>query len=95
LCENLQITVYKGEDRFQQNYVRGVAQHDLEVSHIADGRCGTEVILKPDSAIFGNIVFSPEILCDWLVDRAAGIADFEFDVRNIVSLSRKLCKPPS
>lgn len=79
LCETLQITVNRAGDKFQQNYVRGVAQHNLTIS---DAACvsGTEIILKPDTALFGDTKFSQEMLYDWLKNRTACIANFEFNV---------------
>ena len=73
LCETLQITVSKGSRQFLQTYVRGVAQHDLIVNDIT---CvsGTEVIFKPDTAIFGEAEFSEAVLRSWLEANAAGIA---------------------
>jgi len=79
LCETFQITVSREGSRFQQNYVRGVAQHDLIVN---DAECGsgTEIVLKPDTAIFGDAVFSRKIIYEWLADRGEGIENFEFGV---------------
>ena len=79
LCETFQITVSREGSRFQQNYVRGVAQHDLMIS---DAACdsGTEIIFKPDTAIFSEAVFSRKIIYEWLEDRGEGIENFEFDV---------------
>ena len=59
LCENLRINVYRDSNCYSQDYVRGIAQHDVncyEMEHPS----GTEVILKPDSLIFGDIRFSVE-----------------------------------
>ena len=80
LCEVLQITVNRDGDRFQQNYVRGIAQHDLSIS---DAVCasGTEIILKPDTAIFGDMEFSQDALYSWLKDKSEDIANFVFDVK--------------
>ena len=79
LCECLQITVNREGSKFQQNYVRGVAQHDIMINKAACDS-GTEIIFKPDTAIFGDIEFSQEILYNWLKDRTAGINKLEFDV---------------
>ena len=83
LCEFLQITVIRGGDMFQQNYVRGVAQHDLVVSDCVHGHGhggGTEIILKPDTAIFGDTTFSQAIICNWLKEKSAGVSNFVYDV---------------
>ncbi|MCL2388196.1 MAG: helix-turn-helix domain-containing protein [Defluviitaleaceae bacterium] len=81
LCEALQITVKRGGDKFQQNYVRGVAQHDLIVSDAECGVSGTEIVFKPDTAIFSDTKFSQEMVYDWLKDNTAGVDNFEFNLR--------------
>lgn len=68
LCESLQILVKRDGKAFRQDYVRGIAQHELYVDRL-EGQSGTEIILKPDSSIFGNEVFSIEILNDWIEQR--------------------------
>ena len=67
LCESLQITVWRNGNIYQQDYVRGVSQHalttkpnDSQISH------GTQIILKPDSVIFEDAVFSTEKLERWV-----------------------------
>ena len=79
LCETLQITVHRDGNQFRQDYVRGVAQHDLSVSD-AVYSSGTEIILKPDTAIFGDTKFSSEILNSWLKDKSANMNNFTFNV---------------
>ena len=80
LCETLQITVYRGGNAYKQSYVRGVAQHNLIVS---DATCpsGTHVILRPDTAIFGDTAFLREEICNWLKNKTAGIVGLKYDVR--------------
>jgi len=79
LCETLQITVSKGDQQFLQTYVRGIAQHDLIVNNLA---CtpGTEVIFKPDTAIFGEPVFSQAVLRNWLAANTAGIESLNYEI---------------
>ena len=36
---------------------------------------GTEIILKPDTVIFGDMAFSQEILCDWIKEKSADIGN--------------------
>lgn len=65
LCERLQVNVYRNGKWFQQEYVRGIAQHDVickELEHAS----GTEMILKPDRLIFGETLFSTEVIREWL-----------------------------
>ena len=65
LCENLQVKVFRDGKYFCQDYVRGVAQHDLNVGdceHVS----GTTILMKPDSLIFGELIFSKEKINNWL-----------------------------
>lgn len=65
LCESLHIAVDRNGNQYQQDYCRGVAQHDLQISN-SIRISGTEIVLKPDTAIFGETAFSQEILSRWL-----------------------------
>ena len=76
LSESLQITVWRNGNIYRQDYVRGVPQHaltaktnDSEIEH------GTQIILKPDSVIFEDAVFSKEKLQSWLKDNYQELAD--------------------
>ncbi len=69
LCESLHITVDRGGNRFQQDYIRGIAQHDLQISD-SSRTSGTEIILKPDTVIFGETGFSEGILRDWVKEKS-------------------------
>lgn len=65
LCESLQINVYRDGICYSQDYVRGIAQHDVtycEMKHPS----GTEIILKPDSLIFGDTKFSVDMIKEWV-----------------------------
>lgn len=65
LCENLRINVYRDSNCYSQDYARGIAQHDVnscEMEHSS----GTEIILKPDSRIFGDIRFSTDMIQKWI-----------------------------
>lgn len=72
LCEHLQVTVYRNGTYFHQDYIRGIAQHELIVT---DSRhaTGMEITLKPDPAIFGNTAFSDELIYKWLKEHSIGI----------------------
>lgn len=70
LCESLQINVYRNGMWFQQDYVRGIAQHEVickEQEHLS----GTEMVLKPDRQIFGDTEFSVEVIKDWVQENIA------------------------
>ena len=69
LCESLQVNVYRNGTWFWQDYVRGIAQHEImcrEMEHAS----GTEIICKPDTAIFGELAFSADVINEWLEEHA-------------------------
>lgn len=65
LCESLQVNVYRNGMWFQQDYVRGIAQHEVICKEL---ECipGTELILKPDNRIFADVTFSLEYIKNWV-----------------------------
>ncbi len=65
LCEELTIIVYKNNTRYQQDYKKGIAQHDL-TCHASAHAAGMEIILLPDKDIFGGLSFSRETITRWL-----------------------------
>lgn len=70
LCENLRINVYRDSNCYSQDYARGIAQHDVnscEMEHSS----GTEIILKPDSRIFGDVRFSTDMIKKWVEENNA------------------------
>lgn len=79
LCEALHISVSRNGNKFQQDYIRGVAQHDLEISDLLHVS-GTEITLKPDTAIFGDTLFSQKIICDWIEANSKDISNLTVDL---------------
>ncbi len=78
LCESLQLNVYRNGMGYQQDYVRGIAQHEVtckEEVHMS----GTEIILRPDKQIFGEMEFSVEVIKDWvkknIIDRVKVVVE--------------------
>ena len=67
LCESLRVNVYRNGMWFQQDYVRGIAQHDV-ICKNSEHESGTEMILKPDRQIFGESAFSVEVIREWMKD---------------------------
>ena len=65
LCESLQINVFRDGRCFSQDYVRGIAQHDVR-SQISNHSRGMEIILKPDSAIFSEEKFELDTISIWI-----------------------------
>ena len=81
LCETLQIIVTREGNTFQQDYIRGIAQHDLHISNSV-GASGTKIILKPDTSIFRNIEFSLETLNNWLNEKSKDIDNLKVVVNS-------------
>ena len=76
LCEKLTITVWRNGKIYEQDYIRGVPQHsvtskanDSEIPH------GTQIVLKPDTSIFEDTVFSKERLNNWVCENYSGVMD--------------------
>ncbi len=82
LCEALQINVKKDGKTFQQDYIRGIAQHELYISSLG-GSSGTEIILKPDTSIFGNEDFSLEIIREWIKQKQSDIDNIKVNVKSV------------
>lgn len=64
LCESLQVNVYRDGLWFRQDYVRGIAQHEVICKELVHAS-GMEIILKPDTQIFGETEFSAEVIGAW------------------------------
>ena len=67
LCEKLSITVWRNGKIYEQDYIRGVPQHSV-TSKTNDSKIphGTQIVLKPDTSIFGDTAFSKEKLQNWI-----------------------------
>ena len=76
LCEKLTITVWRNEKIYEQDYIRGVPQHAV-TSKTNDSKIphGTQIVLKPDSSIFGDTVFSKEKLEYWICKNYCDLKD--------------------
>ena len=74
LCEKLAITVWRNEKIYEQDYIRGVPQHSV-TSKSNDSQIlhGTQIVLKPDSSIFGESEFSKEKLENWISENYSGL----------------------
>lgn len=68
LCERLQVTVYRENKKFRQDFVRGIAQHEL-LSEDYVHEAGMELILKPDKEIFGQTLCSREVIGNWIDEK--------------------------
>lgn len=67
LCEKLTITVWRNGKIYEQDYIRGFPQHSV-TSKINDSAIphGTQLVLKPDTSIFEDTLFSKEKLQSWI-----------------------------
>ncbi|MBR3813296.1 MAG: helix-turn-helix domain-containing protein [Spirochaetaceae bacterium] len=74
LCEKLTITVWRNGKIYEQDYIRGVPQHSV-TSKTNDSKIphGTQIVLKPDSSIFGDSEFSKEKINKWLSENYSGL----------------------
>ena len=76
LCEKLTITVWRNGKIYGQDYIRGVPQHSVK-SKTNDSQIlhGTQIVLKPDSSIFENTLFSREKLLGWIRENYSDLMD--------------------
>ena len=69
LCENMSVCVWRNGKSYSQDYISGVAQHELIVEN-SSYQSGMKVKLKPNSNIFGNILWSKEMIEKFIVQNA-------------------------
>ena len=76
LCEKLTITVWRNGKIYEQDYIRGVPQHSV-TSKANDSKIphGTQIVLKPDTSIFENTLFSREKLQGWISENYPDLMD--------------------
>ena len=76
ICEKLTITVWRNGKIYEQDYIRGVPQHSV-MSKTNDSKIphGTQIVLKPDTSIFGDTVFSREKLQGWISENYPDLMD--------------------
>ena len=76
LCEKLTITVWRNGKIYEQDYIRGVPQHSV-MSKTNDSKIphGTQIVLKPDTSIFENTLFSREKLQGWISENYPDLMD--------------------
>ena len=74
LCEKLTITVWRNGKIYEQDYIRGVPQHSV-TSKTNDSKIlhGTQIVLKPDTSIFGDSEFCKEKLENWISENYSGL----------------------
>ena len=76
LCEKLAITVWRNGKIYEQDYIHGLPQHSV-TSKANDSKIphGTQIVLKPDTSIFENTLFSREKLQGWISENYPGVVD--------------------
>lgn len=76
LCEKLAITVWRNGKIYEQDYICGVPQHSV-TSKANDSKIphGTQIVLKPDTSIFENTLFSREKLQGWISENYPDLMD--------------------
>ncbi|MCR5062451.1 MAG: hypothetical protein K6A89_04130, partial [Treponema sp.] len=69
-------TVWRNGKIYEQDYIRGLPQHSV-TSKANDSKIphGTQIVLKPDSSIFGEREFCKEKINKWLCENYSGVMD--------------------
>ena len=70
LCESMSVCVWRNGKSYSQTYINGIAQHELLVEE-SSRQSGMKVTLKPNSTIFGNALWSKEMIEDFIVKNAS------------------------
>ena len=70
LCESMSVCVWRNGKSYSQDYIQGIAQHELVIED-SSRRSGMKVTLKPNSNIFGNILWSKEKIEDFIGQNAS------------------------
>ena len=74
LCENMSVCVWRNGKSYSQDYISGIAQHELIVEN-SSYQSGMKVKLKPNSNIFGNILWSKEMIEMFIVQNASDFVE--------------------
>ena len=74
LCENMSVCVWRNGKSYSQDYISGIAQHELIVEN-SSYQSGMKVKLKPNSNIFGNILWSKEMIEKFIIQNASDFVE--------------------
>ena len=74
LCENMSVCVWRNGKSYSQDYISGIAQHELIVEN-SSYQSGMKVKLKPNSNIFGNIRWSKEMIEKFIIQNASDFVE--------------------
>lgn len=75
LCEHMSLCIWRGGKHYQQDYINGVAQHELFIEP-SPHPSGMNVVLKPNTHIFGNTAWSKELFEQYVSEHAAVYTEF-------------------
>lgn len=70
LCEKMNVCVWRNDKSYSQDYINGVAQHELLIEN-ASHPSGMKVTMKPNATIFGEYSWSKELFEDFIAKEAA------------------------
>lgn len=68
LCEKLKIRTYRDGYEFWQDYIRGIAQHEV-MSAPSVHEAGTEILFLPDRAVFREMRISADRIREWVWEK--------------------------
>ena len=74
LCEKMSVCVWRNGKSYSQDYISGIAQHELIVEN-SSYQSGMKVKLKPNSNIFGNILWSKEMIEKFIIQNASDFVE--------------------
>ena len=69
LCERMSVCVWRNGKSYSQDYMNGIAQHELHIENYF-GHSGMKVLLKPNSSIFGEAAWSKEMIEKFVAQHA-------------------------
>lgn len=79
LCEKLSVIIYKSDKVYKQDYVRGIAQHEINCEAEA-GKIGMELSILPDKDIFGETSFSKQRIENWITEKTKDINSLKVQI---------------
>lgn len=79
LCEQLSVIIYRNDKVYKQDYVRGIAQHEINCDVNVE-KTGMEIWLIPDMDIFGDIRFSKQRIENWIAEKTKDIENLTVNI---------------
>ena len=71
--------MYKNNKIYSQDYIRGIAQHEIECK-LLNHKSGMEILLLPDREICGDIKFSKTRITQWMDDNLGGLTNLNVNI---------------